>query len=187
MEPSRDPAILQRYNQLMEEIGSALNGVFGVDLKVEARADKRGMLAGRVYSENPHFGAQFVLFRITGKSDGEHRWYEVGVQTEHLPKVNEFSMYFPMTKSHRIVRESAQAVRERISKSEGLPVAIPIDRNLAVNAGLLAGAEGAAGALAGGVYGYLFTSTLATTIEGALVGGAIGAGAILYMTLKMFD
>ena len=171
----------------MVQLKDVLSQLLGIQLKADANVGREGMLEGRVFVENPHFGAEFRIISVRGMALGRTRWYEATVRTENLPGVNEFSKYFPLTASNRTVKAVAQAIRETIGKSENLPVVIPLDRGLAVSAGFPVGAVGAASGLFAGMWAYLATGTEAGLLTGSVIGALLGVAGMLLLTLRLFD
>lgn len=177
----------QRYELLMDSLRKSLDALLGLDLRADAKLGPRGMFEGRIYTENPHFNVQFALVRISQHTEGTRSSYDVDLRTEMLPGVNDFSKYFPYTNSNRLVKEVVKATRDAITKFEGKPVSITIDKEIAKNALYLVAAEGGAGAFGGGFLGFLMTGTRLGGIYGALAGATIGSALMLVLIFRMFD
>ena len=175
------------YEYTMVQLKDVLSQLLGIELKADAGVGRGGMLEGRVFVENPHFGAEFRIVSVRGVALGRTRWYEATIRTENLPGVNEFSKYFPLTASNRTLKAVAQAIRETLGRLESLPVVIPLDRGLAISAGFPVGAVGVASGLFAGMWAYLATGTEAGLLTGLVIGALSGVGVMLLLTLRLFD
>ncbi|QQG48356.1 MAG: hypothetical protein HY247_06300 [archaeon] len=178
--------IPQRYELLMESLRANVSQLLGIDLLSDAKLDSKGRFEGRLYMENPHFNVQYAFLRVR-QSASAPGTYEVELKTEMFPGINEFSKYFPRTKSNVLVRRVASATRAGIAKFEGKPANVLIERDIAVNAAYLVAAEGGAGVALGAFLGFLLTLTSRGTLYGGAIGGAIGASAMLFLIFRMFD
>jgi len=178
----------ERYVRMMSELRDALDARLNLGLKTDARVDSAGTLHGRIFMENPNFGAEFTLVRVTDtESEEEGEECEVSVRSQFLPKVNGLSRYFPFTSSNRTLREVDRITKETVSRCLGKSVSVAVDNTVGIEAAYLVGALGVLGALFGSIYGLLITLTSAGSLYGGVVGGAVGAGAMVTLIFTSVD
>lgn len=172
----------------MKGLRAALARELKLDLESEANVDKDGMLDGRIFIENPHFGAQFTILRIRhGIREPRSSCYRVEIAIERLPRVSPFSTFLPLTKSRRTVKKVASIARVLVAEYTGASVTIPIDKTVAINVYFLVCVEASLGAVLGGLWGFLSTGTTRGGAVGGLVGGVLGIGLTIFLAFRMFE
>ena len=173
---------------MMEGIRSRVSSLCGLDLLADTKFDGQRMFQGRLFLRSPHFNFEYSLLRVKQRASAPGpSYYEVQLRTEMLPRVNDFSKYFPRTRSNTLVRNIAEAAKEEIAKFEGREVSVVVERDIATNAAYIVAAEGGAGAAIGGLLGFLLTLSTSGTLYGGILGGLLGVGLTLLLIFRMFD